>query len=265
MRKLILITLTLIPICLYGQDSNKENITMLYNFKINLLETKALINESFHLTQNWVFIDKQVGTPDKIKLLNINEIVFPQLLDSLTTFYNYQDIDQKERIINISLITKQLINSENNIISKLQTFEDYDNPIILFEIEPELEPMGNVALIRDSAISLIDTMLSEINAQIRNNNITVDLKNYKSPKKKDILILVDLLDIEKQIHQVDRNISIENVIKIKESMINSYDKHFNHEEIKDLIIFYKSDTGQKLIKNSFNITVNLLTDLMKKK
>lgn len=265
MRKIILITLTLIPICLYGQDSNKENITMFYNFKINLLETKALINESFHLTQNWVFIDKQVGTPNKIRLLEINEIVFSQLLDSLATFYYYQDIDQKERIINTSLITKRLINAENYIISKLQTFEDYDNPIILFEVEPELEPMGNVALIKDSAISLIDTMLSEIDAQIKNNNVTLDLKNYKSPKKKDILILIDLLNIEKQIHHIDRNISIENIVEIKESMINSYDKYFNHEEIKDLIDFYKSETGQKLIKNSFNITVNLLTDLMKKK
>lgn len=41
-------------------------------------------------------------------------------------------------------------------------------------------------------------------------------------------------------------------------LVNIYEKHFTHEEIKDLIKFYESPTGKKILEKSPEITKELM-------
>jgi hypothetical protein len=47
-------------------------------------------------------------------------------------------------------------------------------------------------------------------------------------------------------------------------MVNIYDKYFSDEEIKDLIKFYKSPTGQKMINTMPDIQKDIMTIMMNK-
>lgn len=68
------------------------------------------------------------------------------------------------------------------------------------------------------------------------------------------------------------NIMVEVVNEVKElsnklvnvEMVNIYDKHFTHEEIKDLITFYESPAGKKILERSPEITSELMNIMMNK-
>jgi uncharacterized protein len=51
---------------------------------------------------------------------------------------------------------------------------------------------------------------------------------------------------------------------VNEEMVQIYDKHFTHEEIKDLIKFYKSPTGKKLLEKTPEITNDLMNSMITK-
>lgn len=51
---------------------------------------------------------------------------------------------------------------------------------------------------------------------------------------------------------------------VQEDVANVYDKHFTDEEIKDLIAFYESPTGQKSLDKTPEITADMMTLMMTK-
>lgn len=51
---------------------------------------------------------------------------------------------------------------------------------------------------------------------------------------------------------------------VNEEMVSIYDKHFTHQEIKDLIIFYESPTGKKMLEKTPEITKDLMNSMMTK-
>jgi hypothetical protein len=51
---------------------------------------------------------------------------------------------------------------------------------------------------------------------------------------------------------------------INEEMVQIYDNHFTHEEIKDLISFYESSTGQKMLEVTPEISKDLINAMSEK-
>ena len=51
---------------------------------------------------------------------------------------------------------------------------------------------------------------------------------------------------------------------VNDEMPLIYDKHFTHDEIKDLIKFYKSPTGQKLLEKTPEISKDLMNSMITK-
>ncbi|MEL0641064.1 DUF2059 domain-containing protein [Pseudoalteromonas aliena] len=59
--------------------------------------------------------------------------------------------------------------------------------------------------------------------------------------------------------------------KMQPMMVNVYDKHFSEQEIADMLAFYKTDTGQKILKKmpvvmqeSMQMSQSLMKDAMPK-
>ena len=50
---------------------------------------------------------------------------------------------------------------------------------------------------------------------------------------------------------------------INEELVGIYSQHFTHEEIKDLIKFYESPTGKKMIEKTPEVTTDLMNSMMK--
>lgn len=51
---------------------------------------------------------------------------------------------------------------------------------------------------------------------------------------------------------------------VNEEMVQIYDKHFTQAEIKDLVAFYESPTGKKMIEKTPEITNDLMNSMMVK-
>jgi hypothetical protein len=51
---------------------------------------------------------------------------------------------------------------------------------------------------------------------------------------------------------------------VNEEMVTIYDKHFTQDEIKDLIKFYESPTGKKMLEKTPEITKDLMNSMMTK-
>ena len=51
---------------------------------------------------------------------------------------------------------------------------------------------------------------------------------------------------------------------VNEEMISIYDRHFSGEEIKDLIKFFESPTGKKMLEKTPEITKDLMDSMMTK-
>ena len=51
---------------------------------------------------------------------------------------------------------------------------------------------------------------------------------------------------------------------VNEDMVNIYDKHFTQDEVKDLIKFFESSTGKKMLDKTPQITMDLMNVIMEK-
>ena len=51
------------------------------------------------------------------------------------------------------------------------------------------------------------------------------------------------------------------IYMVKEEMVNIYEKHFTQDEIKDLIKFYESPTGKKLLETTPEISKDLMNSM----
>ncbi|MGE4289831.1 MAG: hypothetical protein AB7E36_14190, partial [Salinivirgaceae bacterium] len=62
-----------------SQELNEKILTIYNPSTTKLQELVSMINNSYMLTKNWVFIEKQSDTPDKVKLTEIHKTDFPKL------------------------------------------------------------------------------------------------------------------------------------------------------------------------------------------
>lgn len=61
-----------------------ESITRLYTPSTNnLTKLRQVVVDSKMLIKNWVYIDKQSGTPDKLRLRRLHDSVFPAVIGRL--------------------------------------------------------------------------------------------------------------------------------------------------------------------------------------
>ena len=104
-----------------------------------VLETKMLI-------RSWVFIDKKKDTPDKRRLQEIHETVFPVLNENLSKLSEYWGNDSdKVAYTNIAAAIKDtLFPMHQDIMIQLQDFEDYDDQMKLVLIYYLVDDEGDI-------------------------------------------------------------------------------------------------------------------------
>lgn len=122
-------------------------------------------------------------------------------------------------------------------------------------------------------------------------SIVFSMNAFAEDKKEDLKELISLMQVEQQVEgkitamipmmkqQLARNFEgekgdqmfkeymaalIEETKVMTEQLVNKevvelYDKHFNHKEIKELIKFYKSPIGQKSLDKTQVITEEMMT------
>lgn len=157
----VIISSTLTYLTLQQNREINEKISDIYTPSVNHLnDLFFLISNSKMLIKNWVFIEYQDDTPDKIKLKELHSEDFPKIKDTLSVISKKWDDEAQEQLNKIFvMINDTLFERHKYIINKLNDFESYNNPMITFEINPMVEKNGEVIQYTDKILEELSDLL----------------------------------------------------------------------------------------------------------
>jgi len=143
-----------------------QTLTEVYSPSSNSLrELSQMITQTKMLIKNWVFIDKQSGTPDKVRLADLQDKKYPELKKKIKSFYDSweetghaSDADSLEAIFHK---TDSLFEIQKGIMNNLSSFESYDDAMILFEVEPMVQEGGDVITLSDEIIKNVENIADD--------------------------------------------------------------------------------------------------------
>ncbi len=166
-----------------NQELNNKVITIYNPSSAKLQELLSLVNSSQMLVKNWVFIDKQPDTPDKKKLANIHNIDFPLLIDDINNVSLQWDSISKHTIDSLLLVIEnQLFKSHRTIMNKLNSFESYDDFMVIVEVNPMVEVGGEVITTTKNLISAITELKEKIDyeSEAANNEMSISFVRFEN-------------------------------------------------------------------------------------
>ncbi|PLX13837.1 MAG: methyl-accepting chemotaxis protein [Marinilabiliales bacterium] len=127
----------------------------------NLSELKRQLVDSKMLIKNWVYIEKQEGTPDKIKLAELHSTQFPETIENLNKLSVNWEKENVELFNQVKvLITDSITPLHNLVMSQLSTFESYDDLMVMFEIMPLVEEQGEIMVKTDRAVATLNELIN---------------------------------------------------------------------------------------------------------
>jgi methyl-accepting chemotaxis protein len=147
---LILLVIFINAVLTLGTLTRSKNltndVTSVYSPSTEKLgDLEMLVTQTKMLIKNWVYIDRQADTPDKLKLKEIHQQDLPALRDELIQISaQWEDEKDKQVLQDIFHKIDSLFGMHEQIMSALNSFDAYDNPMVLFEVEPMVVEGGDV-------------------------------------------------------------------------------------------------------------------------
>ncbi len=168
---LIVITGVITLVTLNRNRNAVSNISEIYSPSVDRLNRlNSLVSESKMLIRSWVYIEKQVDTPDKILLKELQSTEFPKIknqLEKIAPLWNNED--QRKLLVNIfKSIEDTLFVSHKEIMNMLNSFESYDNISVVFEVQPMVDQGGPISLLSDRLQSEIQSLEQDLSTQTIN-------------------------------------------------------------------------------------------------
>ena len=126
-----------------------------------LTELNNLISESKLLIKNWVHIDKHSDTPDKQRLEDMHSTLYPEIIESVTPLVrNWSEEDRKLFHEVDSAITGTLFKEHQHVMSLLNSFESYNDFVVLMEVEEMVDVGGSIITVTDNVSDQLGTLIS---------------------------------------------------------------------------------------------------------
>ena len=206
---LVLISLVIIGVLTKGyltRSHIKKNTNLLYENILIYSPSYSLLNElnndllhSKMLIKNWVFIEKTDNTPDKIRLKKLINNDIPEKFEKL---YNLAEKWDKKDAILLKKINKTIIDSlfpkYHYIMKSLDSFDKYNDPMVLFEITPMVQHGGELITLIDK----IDKTIKELSLKYKthlidsNDKVITSMDNFeKSEILTNILLIITIFII----------------------------------------------------------------------
>jgi methyl-accepting chemotaxis protein len=142
-------------------NSRNLNTTLTQHYSpavANLNQLSEMVSQSKMLVRSWVFIDKQSGTPDKMKLEKLHKEEFPALIEKISTMDMEWEDQDTAALNNIFKKLKVLIEMQKSIMTDLSSFEAYEDAMITFVVEPQVQDGGELIVLSDEILGEITTI-----------------------------------------------------------------------------------------------------------
>lgn len=160
---LIALIVNSIIVLSYSLKNSKLNNQIINNnnpSEKNLVLLRQLLVESKMLIKNWVFIEKQDATPDKQKLISLINEELPTTFKELDKLSKAWKKENQDDLIQIkSIISDTIIPLQQKVMSQLNSFESYDDLMVIFEVTPLVEEQGEIIIETNKAIQLLDNLI----------------------------------------------------------------------------------------------------------
>ncbi len=154
-------------VTLHNSRDLSEEITGIYSpSEQKIQQFKDMVNNSKSLIKSWVFVDRQPGTSDKQRLETLINDDYPKLLGALKFINEHWTKEDQEKFSKIIHKTDSLFEKQKYVMSSLNTFESYDDVMVIFEVEPMVQEDGEIINLGNEII----TNLEEIESSFHNLN-----------------------------------------------------------------------------------------------
>ena len=149
-------------VTLKKSQSLSEEITGVYSpseqkvqqFKDMVISSKALI-------KSWVFIDRQPGTADKIVLEKLHAEDYPKLIEELNEIKQNWKQEDQDSFDAIKLSADSLFTKHQYVMSSLNSFEAYDDVMVIFEVEPMVQEDGEIITMSNKIINELEVFVTK--------------------------------------------------------------------------------------------------------
>ena len=149
----------------------EDNISI-YTPSVSLIsELYSLASDSKMLAKNWVLIEKQSNTPDKVKLQDLQSKTYPNLIERITPKVEYWDTASQNIYNDIrKSIEETLFPLHNNIMETLINFESYEDAMVVFLINPMVMEGGDVIVATTNILDKISQLQANISEKANSGN-----------------------------------------------------------------------------------------------
>lgn len=132
-------------------DVYAPSTRLLQKLSYDVTNTKMLI-------KNWVFVSPQTNSPDKLHLKQLHESDIPELLSEIEILSENWEPEEQEVLHHIiHHFYKILLPAQRRVMETLNTFEDYNNAMLVFTAQSLVEDENDLVMIATSGL------ISEIN------------------------------------------------------------------------------------------------------
>ncbi len=165
----ILINMYLINKTLKKSIEVSEKISTVYVPSADLVrELSNLLVSSKMLIKNWVYIEIQADTPDKIKLRDLQRIELPDIHERILKLSNEWTSDEQQSYEQIYVsISDTLFPMHQDIMNNLSTMESYDDFFLLMtEVYTKVEEGGDIIVLSDIIIERLGNLIEQHEAKV---------------------------------------------------------------------------------------------------
>lgn len=141
---IILNSILTIAIHFYTRNLQETEANEYLPVKSNLGVMMNRLTESRRLVVNWVFVDHQPNTPDKVKLAAIVNTDFDAVLNEVKSATAGWEDEFTDTLAIVEEKVHAMFDMERTVMNNLSTFDSYDDPILLMESELLVQADGDI-------------------------------------------------------------------------------------------------------------------------
>ncbi len=153
-----------------NQQANQLHTDVYAPSAAYLNDLYSLISNSKMLIKNWVFIDKKEETPGKKALKQLHSTQYPHLIKAMSPMVEKWPKKNQKDFEQITLMIDTLFEEHQEIMQKLNTFESYSDPMVLFSVQDKVSDKGEVINLTNRILKKIDNLDSRLESVVNESN-----------------------------------------------------------------------------------------------
>ncbi len=140
--------------------SIQDEETDLYNpVKRQVEEIRNLITESKRLTVNWVYVDHQSDTPEKVRLASIVNNEYDSVYSLVEAKTADWEVSFTDTLKMVDEKVHEYFDYQRTVMNNLSSFESYDDVMLMMEAEMLVQSDGDMMYVEEELNQLMDTLV----------------------------------------------------------------------------------------------------------